>query len=367
MVDTVVIDNGTGYCKAGFSGEEGPRALLRTVVGRPKLNNSNDFYVGCDAIEKKGILNLNYPMEHGIITDWDDMEKVWKHIFDDELKIDPSEHNVLLTEAAMVSKFQREKMVQIMFEQFKTPGLYISNPATLSLYSSGKLTGLVCESGEGVTQCVPVLDGYALCHEINRMYFGGRDITDYLVKLLNKAGYPLMTNSEREIAREIKEKLCYVFNYEMKTHKEINYEMPDGSQIKIKEQILSEQILSAPEILFYPEMCGREEGGITQKCYESIQKSDIDIRKELYGCIVISGGNTMFNGLPERLKRDVRALAPESMKEQVRVIAGPERKYAAWLGGAILSSVSTSSSEFMVTKDEYDESGSQIVHKKCRD
>jgi actin beta/gamma 1 len=358
MVDTVVIDNGTGYCKAGFSGEEGPRALLRTVVGRPKLNNSNDFYVGCDAIEKKGILNLNYPMEHGIITDWDDMEKVWEHIFNNELKIDPSEHNVLLTEAAMISKFQREKMVQIMFDKFKIPGLYISNPATLSLYSSGKLTGIVCESGEGVTQCVPVLDGYALCHEINRMYFGGRDITDYLVKLLNKAGYPLMTNSEREIAREIKEKLCYVFNSEMKTHKEINYKMPDGSQIKIKEQSLE-----APEILFHPEMCGREEGGIAQKCYESIQKSDIDIRKELYECIVISGGNTMFNGLPERLKWGVRALAPESMKKQVEVIA-LERKYAAWLGGALISSFKGFSFNW-VTKDEYEESGSRIVHKKC--
>ena len=362
MVDTVVIDNGTGYCKAGFSGEEGPRALLRTVVGRPKANNSNDFYVGFLAVEKKGLLNLNYPMEHGIITDWDDMEKVWEHIFNDVLKIDPSEHNVLLTEAAMNSKFQREKMVQIMFERFKTPNLYIINPATLSLYSSGKLTGLVCESGEGVTQCVPFKDGCALSHAINRMYFGGRDITDYLVKLLNKAGYPLMTNSEREIAREIKEKLCYVFNYEMKTHKEINYEMPDGSQIKIKEQILSEQILSAPEILFHPEMCGREEGGIAQKCYESIQKSDSNIRKQLYGCIILSGGNTMFNGLPERLKMDVRALAPESMKEQVKVIANPE--YAAWLGGAIISSVSTFSSMW-ITRNEYDESGSRIVHKKC--
>ena len=364
MVDTVVIDNGTGYCKAGFSGDKGPRALLRTVVGRPKANNSNDFYVGSLAVEKKGILNLNYPMEHGIITDWDDMEKVWKHIFSDELKIDPSVHNVLLTEAAMTSKFQREKMVQIMFERFKTPGVYIINPATLSLYASGKFTGLVCESGEGVTKCVPVFDGYAIHDAINKMYFGGRDITDYLVKLLNKAGYPLMTNSEREIAREIKEKLCDVFNYEMKTHKEINYEMPDGSQIKIKEQILSEQILSAPEILFHPEMCGREEGGIVEKCYESIQKSDIDIQKELYGCIILSGGNTMFTNFTERFWYELRKRVPESIKEQVKVIASPDRQNIAWIGGSILSSISTFGS-LLITRDEYDESGSRIVHKKC--
>ena len=253
-----------------------------------------------------------------------------------------------------------------MFETFNLPGLWVAESANLSLFSVGQLTGLVCESGEGVTQCVPVLDGYVLSQGINKMYFAGRDITDRLIKLLNKAGYPLMTNSERELAREIKEKLCYVFNYEMKTHKEINYEMPDGSQIKIKEQILSEQILSAPEILFHPEMCGREEGGIAQKCYESIQKSDIDIRKELYKCIVISGGNTMFVNFRDRLWDEVWKLAPESMKKQVNVIAKPDRKYAAWIGGSILSSISTFSSEFIVTKDEYDESGSQIVHKKCR-
>ena len=143
-----------------------------------------------------------------------------------------------------------------MFETFNLPGLWVAESANLSLFSVGQLTGLVCESGEGVTQCVPVLDGYVLSQGINKMYFAGRDITDLLIKLLNKAGYPLKTNAEREIARDIKEKLCYVsrdFEERKKNYMKRRYKMPNNSLIIVKDQSFG-----APEILFHPEMCGRE-------------------------------------------------------------------------------------------------------------
>ena len=364
----VIIDNGTGYCKAGFSGEEGPRAVFPAIVGRPKNvaimagAENKDFYVGLQAEEKRGILNLKYPIEHGIVNDWDDMEKVWEHTFTNELRVSPEEHNVMLTEAPMNPKGNREKMATIMFESFNVPGLYIAIQAVLSLYSAGKFTGIVCDSGDGVTHFVPIFDGYALPHSILRMDLAGRDITDYLIKLLNEVGVSLTTTAEREIAKDIKEKTCYValdFEEEKKNYKEMSYEMPDGTVIKVKDQRFR-----VPEILFHPENCGKEAGGIDQKCYDSINKSDIDVRKDLYQCIVLSGGTTMFSGLPERLTKDVKALAPESMKNNVKVIAVPERKYSVWIGGSILSSISTFGSMW-ITKDEYQESGTSIVHRKC--
>ena len=310
---------------------------------------------------RSGILNLKYPIERGIVNHWDDMEKVLEHTFD-ELRAWPEDHNVMLTEAPKNPKTNREKMAKIMFESFNVPGLYIAIQAVLSLYSAGKFTGIVCDSGDGVTNFVPIFDGYALPHSILRMDLAGRDITDYLIKLLNEVGVSLTTTAEREIAKDIKEKTCYValdFEEEKKNYKEMSYEMPDGTVIKVKDQRFR-----VPEILFHPENCGKEAGGIDQKCYDSINKSDIDVRKDLYQCIVLSGGTTMFSGLPERLTKDVKALAPESMKNNVKVIAVPERKYSVWIGGSILSSISTFGSMW-ITKDEYQESGTSIVHRKC--
>jgi len=364
----IIIDNGSGYCKAGFSGEEGPRAVFPAIVGRPKNPGimvgaeKKDFFVGLQAEEKRGILHLAYPIEHGIVTDWNDMEKIWDHTFTNELRVTPEEHNVMLTEAPINPKHNREKMAQIMFETFNVQGLYIAIQAVLSLYSAGKFTGIVCDSGDGVTHMVPIYDGYSLPHCVLRMDLAGRDITDHLIKILNEVNVSLTTSAEREIAKDIKEKVCYIAldpETEINEVKEMSYEMPDGTVIKVKDQRFR-----APEILFHPEQCGKEPGGVDQKCFDSINKSDIDVRKDLYQCIVLSGGTTMFSGLPERLTKEIKALAPESMKNNVKVIAVPERKYSVWIGGSILSSISTFGCMW-ITREEYNESGPQVVHRKC--
>ena len=364
----IIIDNGSGYCKAGFSGEEGPRAVFPAIVGRPKNPGimvgaeKKDFFVGLQAEEKRGILHLAYPIEHGIVTDWNDMEKIWDHTFTNELRVTPEEHNVMLTEAPINPKHNREKMAQIMFETFNVQGLYIAIQAVLSLYSAGKFTGIVCDSGDGVTHMVPIYDGYSLPHCVLRMDLAGRDITDHLIKILNEVNVSLTTSAEREIAKDIKEKVCYIAldpETEINEVKEMSYEMPDGTVIKVKDQRFR-----APEILFHPEQCGKEPGGVDHKCFDSIGKSDIDVRKDLYQCIVLSGGTTMFSGLPERLTKEIKALAPESMKNNVKVIAVPERKYSVWIGGSILSSISTFGCMW-ITREEYNESGPQVVHRKC--
>jgi len=330
-------------------------------------SEQKEHFVGTQAEEKRGILILKYPIEHGIVEDWDDMEKIWDHTFTNELRVVPEEHNVMLTEAPLNPKVNREKMTQIMFDTFNVPGLYIAIQAVLSLYSAGKFTGIVCDSGDGVSHLVPIFDGYALPHSIMRINLAGRDLTDYLVKILSERGLHLTTSAEREIVKDLKEKTCYValdFDEELAssktgTAKEVNYEMPDGSVITI-----GSERFRCPEVLFKPSLIGKEFSGIHDQTYQSIQKSDVDVRRELYQNIVLSGGTTLFAGLPERLTKEVQKLAPQNISSKVKVIAVPERKYCVWIGGSILSSISTFSCMW-ITKEEYQEAGPSIVHRKC--
>uniref|UniRef100_A0A182FZL8 Uncharacterized protein n=1 Tax=Anopheles albimanus TaxID=7167 RepID=A0A182FZL8_ANOAL len=281
-IAALVVDNGSGMCKAGFAGDDAPRAVFPSIVGRPRHQGvmvgmgQKDSYVGDEAQSKRGILTLKYPIEHGIVTNWDDMEKIWHHTFYNELRVAPEEHPIL-----------------------------------------------------------------------------------------TERGYTFTTTAEREIVRDIKEKLCYValdFEQEMATAAsssslEKSYELPDGQIITI-----GNERFRCPEVLFQPALIGMETAGVHESVYNCIMKCDVDIRKDLYANTVLSGGSTMYAGIADRMHREINALAPSTIK--VKIVAPPERKYSVWIGGSILASLSTFQ-QMWISKQEYDEAGPSIVHRKC--
>ena len=363
----IIIDLGTGYCKSGFSTEESPSSIISCLVGRPKYSSGRvgfdkrKFFVGSEAASISGVLNINNPISEGVINNWDDIEKMLGFIFSSELKVDPSEYNILLTETPMNPKENKEKLAQIMFENFNIQGLYIALESLLSLFNAGKDTGISVDIGDGISSFVPIYYGCSLPHAIKRSNLAGRILTQYMKKLLEDKGKIFSTMAEKEIIKDIKEKACYISNDNFLNEGKLKnylYELPDGNQIE-----LNEERIKCPEVLFNPGIINREDKNISQNCYEAIEKCDNDIKKEMYNCIVLSGGSSMFEGFDERFSKEIKNLVNNDIKNEIKIETGNVKKYGVWTGGALLTMSGFDLK--WITKAEYEESGDLIVHKKC--
>jgi actin len=349
----IVIDNGSSSIKCGFSGEEAPKSIFSNVYS-PSTGK-----VGDESLED----NIS-PIEHGIITNFEYMEKIWEHTFNRELKVPLEERNILTSDSPLSPKMNRERMTQIMFEKFNVQGLFICIRPMLSMYCVGKTSALVVESGDDVTQVVPINEGYFFPYSITKSNLGGKTVTNFLMdKLRGKSKYESI-NEIKKLSKIIKEKLCRVsLNYEEELNdtkfNEIQYKLPDGNELKLEKELFI-----CPETLFQPNLTGQEIPGIPMQMYNSIMKCENDIRKDLYSNIILAGGNTLLNDFYERINQEMQCLAPNSLCQKLKVISPSERKYLAWIGGALISGLQNFQANW-VTHAEYQEAGPQIIHRKC--
>lgn len=371
----IVVDLGSSSIKAGFAGEDKPSIVVRSVVGRPKhprvmaggaLHESN-YFVGPKAIEHRGALSLTQVVSHGSVTSWSDLELLWNSLFDNSqpsyLQAKQSEHPLLLAEPTLTPRAQRERVAQMLFEQIHVPALYISPSSPLSLYATGRTTGLVLDSGEGVTHATPIYEGFVVPHATLRSEFGGRDVTEWLSLLMRKAGTTLNCAAELETVKDVKESTCFISQHPNIDETSVTegrfssaeYRLPDGQRISV-----GAERFRAPEILFRPSLAGLECRGVGDLVASSIQRTDLDLRTSLYSSIVLTGGSTLTRGFGARLLSEMRKLSPSS-DVKLRIWAPTDRQMLTWVGGSILASLGTFKN-LWITKEQYEEEGSRCLH-----
>ncbi|GMM51456.1 hypothetical protein DASB73_024140 [Starmerella bacillaris] len=361
----LVIDAGSSTIRAGIAGDSEPGFVFPSYIGRVKHDRvmlgglQGSEFVGPDAQENRGLLTLRYPIRRGVVTNWNDIEKLFEAVYKpkktDVKGLHSEDHPILITEPPLNTYKNRQNMAELLFETFHVPAMYVAIPSVLSLYASGKTNGLTLDVGDGVSYCVPVFKGFAITNAILRSNMGGSDVTDYLQLLLRKIGINLMTTAEREIVKEIKENhsLLMVDGAKYKRTENIVYKLPDGQKVEVGKTELSR----APELLFKPQLIGSEESSISDLVSNTISRSDMDLRTTLYQTILLSGGTTETHKFGDRLLNELKLLSPPSTK--LRIFAPPNRSNAAWTGGSILGGLGTFK-KMWITAEEYAENPNKI-------
>lgn len=414
----IVLDNGSGYLKAGYSNQTTPEICIPAIVGRQLLRygekvdinkiketknkreqkklikqmikerHLKDIMIGDEVLPFRNLLELNHPVTEGLIENEEDLYKLWDYALTQKLCIeDPSDKKVIVTEAPFNPLKNKVKMCEILFEKIGVGALNIEPQAKCSLFSEGLLTGIVLDSGDGVTHCIPVSDGYILKDSIERMDIAGRHITEYMIRLLQRKGYSFNSSADFEMAREIKEKFCFVSS-DIEGERELErtttyynsyYLLPDGSRVHI-----SNEKFEAPEVLFNPSLLGKEYLGVPEMIDKSINNCPIDCRVGLYESILLSGANTLFPGFAARLldemkqiykKNKLKHSKDKKIKININVIDSPKRKYSVFIGASVIANHYNTSEddEYWITRDEWldcEDSGNytkeNLIKNKCQ-
>mmetsp|Transcript_7196 Transcript_7196/g.10630 ORF Transcript_7196/g.10630 Transcript_7196/m.10630 type:complete len:406 (+) Transcript_7196:17-1234(+) len=393
----VVFDNGTGFSKLGFAGNLEPSYIIPTAiatresvgvpVSRLKCEDL-DFYIGYDSYAYQKTHKLSFPIKEGQVNNWDDMERYWQRCIYSHMRIEPQDHTFLLTEPPMNPPENREQMAEIMFETFDCAGLYIGVQAVLALFGCNMykerntLTGTVVDSGDGVTHIIPVGHGYVISSCIKHIPIAGRDITKYIAKSLKDRHSNIPAEDLMDVARNVKEQYSYVCK---DMEKEIlDYRDPNSSKFKtysapgkttgtpLSLKVGQERFLG-PEVFFSPEKFTRDWDKPIDLCLDqTIQGCPIDLRRDLYSNVVLSGGTTLFKNFDRRLTSTLQKRVSDRLKSysqqsginpppiECKINAFPTQRYAVWFGASLFAS----SSEFsgvVHTREQYQEVGPSIA------
>ena len=367
----IVIDNGTGYIKAGYSGEDTPKIIIPTVasiVESQDQGKSRTIYCGSDINLRTPETPLSFPIDRGVIKDteqdWGCMAYIWEHIIKNLMQEEVASANVLITDPILNSRENRQRMAQVFFETLGVNSLGIMPAPVLSLFSIGRSRGLVVDVGCGVTSIVPIFEGFALPHAVHKIPLGGGDISAYIHQKL----LPNLKPNQMFVARNIAEEmmvvpLCYQKDAELLSEEKRFYELPDRKIITVGQEILA----NAAEILFKPSIADFNYRGLPDQIVESILKCDNNLKPDMYGNIVLSGGTTMMKGFHERMENDMKSrLEIHVPAGEVRVHADSFRQHAAWIGGSMLASLSTFGQHMVIKKEDWENdpnSKAFLIHK----
>jgi actin-related protein len=364
---TLVIDNGTASVKAGLAGTKTPSYIVPSVVGTA-INEAEmvgfknkEYFVGNEAIVKANFLNMVNPIENGIVTDWEYMTQLYDEFFGDMFHYSLDDICILTGEKPGTTTANKTKMAQLLFETFNAGGFSSIQQSVLALFSSGLLTGLVLDDGEGMANVTPVYEGYTIPYSIIHTELCGSFLTDNIKRLITERDSSTADWHVSEFIA-IKDKLTYVpIDFQAEEQAQETFErlrLPSGRYYRVgKERFLS------TEVLFDPTIADKNIEGLHQVMFDSIMKCDIDIRKDLYKNIFLAGGTTMITGIAERIEKEVIALAPPSMK--ICVKAPPQRKNAVYIGASILGEQEFFFNNMMITRKEFQEQGENIINRKC--
>ena len=390
-----IIDCGTGYSKIGFAGNDTPLHVVPTVVSSweghvaaSQKSSANspladlDFEIGTTALENQSFSRLTFPIRHGIIADWNAMEKFWERAIFGLLRCDPEDHPFILTEPPMNPPENREYTAEVMFESFNVPSLYIGVQAVLALAASflwssstsAQLSGTVIDAGDGVTHIIPIIDGYVLPSAVKHIPIGGKDVTHFIQEIIREresgaGGIPL--EESFDVAKGIKESQCFVSNdivkdwnsFTSKSTANPIYSYTGKKDAKAYEVEVGFERFLAPQALLDPSLLqGDYKCTLAETVDECIQKCPIDARRMLYKNISLSGGSTMFPNFAPKLNADISALleARGQGKVEVQIATNKRQKYAVWYGASKLASVPGFLGVCCSSKAEYEEKGSGI-------
>lgn len=355
-----------------------------------------DFYIGDEAHANSKSYQVDYPIKHGLIDNWDHMERFWEQCIFKYLRAEPEDHYFMLTEPPLNPPENRENTAEIMFESFNIKGLYIAVQAVLALAASWQsnkvtdrtLTGTVIDSGDGVTHVIPVAEGYVIGSAIKHIPIAGRDITYFVQQLLRERGEAanIPPEDSRKVAEKIKEDYSYVCQDIVREFRRYDedplkyFERYDGEHTvtnrKYSVDVGYERFLG-PEVFFNPEIYSSDYLTPLPEVVDNvIQQSPIDVRRGLYKHIVLSGGSTLFAHFGQRLKKDLRSIVDQriaasethsgslmrSSGMDVNVISHRRQKYAVWFGGSLLGSLPDFYNA-TITSDMYAEYGPSIVRR----
>lgn len=379
----IILDTGAGLTKVGYAGDETPKVVMPSLSGEilrkssssqnTSGNNNNIKRIyGSDVIESMPYVQSHQsvlsPTSH--VTDWDDIERFWRYALESALEVDDmSLHPVVVTEAPLASKNHREKLTQLLFEEFKVPGVFVANQAIMSMYAVGRISGVVVDIGHHTSHVVPIVEGYAYGYATERMNIAGKKITQLLERAILEH-VPVKNKIFPHTLTDIKEQSCFVaLEHEKRAMNERanegsmanyskKYNLPDGQCITLDDRLRSHPT----EVLFEPSLFGYEIQGIHEQIINCIQRVDSIHRKDLYSNIILSGGTTVLPGFVRRLDVELSAVAPQTAL--IEVIAQNERVYGSWIGSSILATLSTFQ-QLLVKKDEYNAWGPSAIHRKC--